>query len=285
MSTLRTWATAFSCAVLAAATLRAQAPAPGAVLPAMPLAIDLTVHVGTSPKQGAARQRELLEWIKAYRKFQAWNDVWHNYVYDFGRRKQPPAPPDWLEDACTGLDRIDLYLPDDGFDRNSYVSVGQTAPRLSPMQTGCLLLEQAQDDDGTAQIRRQIRMGRMYADKPRPHTVIWELLNVDVMYASTSVGSTIRAPIGVHIGFPIGSRVRLFAAPGAILLCDAGFSDCHPAYDYGVGVRLFDFRMPRSRRIASAHVNLVKAWFFGGAAGGPDTGINIAGFSLAFKRR
>jgi hypothetical protein len=269
--------------MLCASSLRAQTPEPRAPLPSTPIAIDMSG--AAAPDERQARAIELADWIRQYRKFQKWDDTWRNYVYPFGRRRQAPEPPAWLASACTDLDAIDLYLPDDAFDDTYFVSVRQSATSLDPLQTGCLLLQNYHDDYATAQIRRDIRMTRVYKDTPQPHTVIWELVNLDVMYAATSIGSPVRAPIGVHVGFPIGDRVRLFAAPGAILLCVEGFSNCRPAYDYGVGIRLFDFHMPGFDRTASAHLNLAKAWILGAPTGATQGGIDIAGFSIAFKRR
>ncbi|MGE5243396.1 MAG: hypothetical protein ACM3SQ_04125 [Betaproteobacteria bacterium] len=283
---MRGWATWAASIVVSASTLQAQASGPAAVLPSTPIAVTAdTLRTETPEDEQQNRQQELRDWIKAYRKFRDWDDVWRNYVYPFGKRKQSPDPPEWLASACLNLDRINLFLEDDTFDKTHFVSTHQAPTALDPMQTGCLLLEEWQDDYATAQIRREIRTTRVYRDKPRPHTVIWELVNFDVMYSATSVGSPVRAPVGVHLGFPIGNRVRLFAAPGAILLCVEGFSNCRAAYDYGLGIRLFDFRMPGFDQPASLHLNLAKAWFLGAQGVSPQSGLDIAGFSIAFKRR
>lgn len=283
---MRFWAACGMCIAVSGTALPARASSAPAVLPATRLAFDLdSPRTGTADEEQRARGQELRDWIKAYRKFRNWDDTWRNHVYPYGKRRRAPGPPAWLAAACAEVNHVDLPLSDDRFAERHFVSRRQSVARLDALQTGCLLLEEWRDDYATAQIRREIRLTRAARDRAQPHTVIWELINFDMMYSAPSAGSPVRAPFGVHVGFPVGSRIRLFAAPGAILVCTQGFSNCRIAYDYGVGVRLFDFRMPGIDQPASVHLNLAKAWILGGSGSGPRSGVDIAGFSIAFKRR
>jgi hypothetical protein len=220
--------------------------------------------------QDDTRATQLTKWMEEFKTYQKWDKTWRNRFQRgvFMRvvpRKHKPQPPPWLEQDCQNL---------------------VTVESNSLLTEACLLLAEWHEDVATAQIKKEEAAQRQQKEKVEK-TKFWEHVHLDGLWPMTQTGAKVFGVIGTHATFPIGGRLQLYAAPGAMLVnLPDGVSGRKwvPAYDWGFSVRLSDFKFPSSQRIASVHFNLAKVWVIGGPqVTGMEGSIDLAGLSLTFK--
>jgi hypothetical protein len=216
----------------------------------------------------ARRDAELQRWIEAFTEWQAWFVQWNNrsqpgWFTSFRDRPEKPAPPAWLPEQClTAVDDAD------------------------PLVDGCALLADWRQERGPAQVR-QVRAAVVGRQEEEPKTTWWKHVHFDVLWPAMQWRSSTYGVIGMHLATPVGGRLQVFTAPGAMLLnlpTRSGGRVWKVAANYGIGYKLLTFTMPGSRP-ASLHVNLAKTWLLSESidlVGGRST--DFVGISITFDR-
>jgi hypothetical protein len=230
------------------------------------------------PMAGAAAQEigapydrsELARWIKAYEKWDKWDEQWLNKLErarhgGYLDRKTMPPPPVWLDSTCAGLFEADPLL-----------------------EQACALLRQSHETLGQTYMRRH-RQAAIDAHERPTHTSFLEYVHFDGGWITPS-NARAYAPIGTHVSVMLGDRYELFMLPGVLFVrapsYASGTMEWFVAYDYGFGFRLTTFQMPGVGQKMIVHFNLARAWIPERTASGPVTGtIDLVGFSLTFKNR
>jgi hypothetical protein len=220
-----------------------------------------------SPSQIEQRTRELERWIRDYRKWQEWrHQSLKKGSIALSDRKPQPQPPMWLVDDCRDT---------------------ATVPGTLHSQA-CDLLTGWNDDDVTGDLRYQAATGPTQREAPTK-TIWWEHVHWDAFWPVMSSESSVVGVLGAHVTVEIEGRFQVFMTPGVILLnvpTAGGTREWKPATDWGVAYRLFDFRVPMTRRPASFHVNFVRAWMLGNVGNlNFKSSVDLAGFSVTFKKR
>lgn len=120
-------------------------------------------------------------------------------------------------------------------------------------------------------------------------TRFWERIHLDGLWSVTQTGARIYGLIGMHITPVSIGRVQFFGPPGIMLLSvpHEGGRVTKLAYTWGISVELFDFRLPGTDRFAKAHLNVTKAWTFGGSSNvlAARSGLDVAGLSITLGKR
>lgn len=120
-------------------------------------------------------------------------------------------------------------------------------------------------------------------------TRFWERIHLDGLWAVTQTGSRIYGVIGMHVTPVALGRVQFFGPPGVMLLSVPSEEGrvTKLAYTWGVSVELFEFRLPGTEQRAKAHVNITKAWTFGGNDNvlAARSGLDVAGLSITLAKR
>ena len=220
-----------------------------------------------SSAQEEQRTSELERWIRDYRKWQEWRHqaLKHGAIPQRDRKPQP-QPPLWLVGDC----------------RTTTFAAGTLIAQA------CDLLVGLDDDDVTGDLRYQSAVARAQKEAPTK-TSWWEHVHWDAFWPVMSSDSTVFGVIGGHVTVEIEGRFQVFMTPGVILLnvpSAQGTREWRPATDWGFAYRLFDFRVPGTRRPASLHVNFVRAWMLGNVGNVPyKSSADLAGFSLTFKKK
>ena len=220
-----------------------------------------------SPSEAEQRTRDLERWIRDYRKWQEWrHHSLENGSIPLSDRKPQPQPPMWLVDDCRAT----------------------TFPTGTLISQACDLLVGFNDDDVTGDLRYQNAAARSQREAPTK-TSWWEHVHWDAFWPVMSSDSTVFGVVGGHVTVEIEGRFQVFMTPGVILLnvpTAQGTREWRPATDWGFAYRLFDFRIPGTRRPASLHVNFVRAWMLGNVGNVPyKSSADLAGFSLTFKKK
>jgi hypothetical protein len=90
----------------------------------------------------------------------------------------------------------------------------------------------------------------------------------------------------VHATVEVKGRFQVFLAPGAMLVRqtgERGDGGWKPAADWGVTYRLMNLRMT-DRLTGVLHFNFVRLWLFGQPGVSTSQSVNLAGFSMSFRR-
>jgi hypothetical protein len=253
--------------MLAASRASAQTPDPPRLLPSQ------TIGTGVAPLPGldgmALEQRmlEVTEWAADYTAWKRWSETWLNRREPgwFGPqdRKKRPEPPPFLADDCRDLFDTEGTLAD-----------------------ACRLLVDWQEEAASAQVRARTTTDRKQGEKVTK-TLWWEHVHLDALWAMPQLNTRVYGLVGMHATVEVAGRFQVFVAPGAILLnlpTPRGTREWKPATDWGIAYRVFDFTFPGTGQRGSLHLNLARAWVFGGPANTIKTGIDLAGFSLTMKK-
>jgi hypothetical protein len=221
----------------------------------------------TDDDPGVTEQRatELRAWMRAYTEWKEWADKWRGKREPgwFGtrERKVKPDPPVWLAGYC----------------QSSLETEGDFA-------AGCRLLKDWQTDHATAMIQEQTRDERARREAPS-RTRWWSNVHFDALWLTTQIPATYGV-IGIHATHKISGRLHIFMAPGAMLLnipTPSGNREWKPATDLGVSYQLSDFNFPGTKRVATLHLNVAKAWVVGNRGSFIDSSVELTGLSIAFK--
>jgi len=236
-------------------------------LPSRSIVERVTAPDGLTP---AERLASLERWTRDYAEWQAWFDQWRN-TREPGwlgtRSRHPrPEPPAWLAATCP-------VPADDGL----------------PLADGCRLLEQWRTQDvATTVAVAQTTTTRSHLETPTK-SVWWQHIHLDALWPMTDGASGVFGVVGVHATIPVGGRVQMFVAPGAMLVRLPGIDgsqEWQPATDWGFSYRVATFVIPGMARPSILHLNLAKVWLIGGTPlpASFDSGMYLAGFSLTFRK-
>jgi hypothetical protein len=213
------------------------------------------------------RLREIQEWIAEYQKWSRWNETWRNKPEPgwirIRERRARPDPPPWLAGECRGI-----FITHEGI-----------------LSEACRLLADWDEDPQITGLRARTAKARTQPEAS-DKIVWWEHIHLDALWPMAQPGSSVFGVLGVHATFEVAGRFQIFAAPGAILLNlpNGNAREWRPATDWGIAYRCFDFTFPGTDRRASLHLNLAKAWVIGGPSNVVKSSIDLAGFSVTFKK-
>jgi hypothetical protein len=213
------------------------------------------------------RLKELRRWVHDYGDWQDWRTKWRNTREPgwFGSRDRRPRPdpPEWVVESCS--DQLD--------DADDLVAA-------------CALLADWNADEAAAKLRQQLAMARAQREAPTK-SLWWEHVHVDAAWPMTQWRSSVYGVIGMHATIEVAGRFEVFVAPGAMVLslpAPGGAHELKPAADWGFAYRLFDFTFPGTSVPCRLHLNLARAWIFGGPSRLMESTIDLAGFSVTFKK-
>jgi hypothetical protein len=214
------------------------------------------------------RAAELQRWIEDFTAWQAWFVKWKSrpqpgWFTSSRDRRQKPEPPAWLPERCLGV-----------FDE------------ADSLVDACALLADWREEQGPARVR-QLRAAAAGNGEEPAKTTWWKHVHVDLLWPAMQWSSSTYGVIGLHLATPVGGRLQVFTAPGAILLnlpTRSGARVWKVAANYGIGYKVLTFTLPGGRP-ASLHVNLAKTWLLSDSVdliSGRST--DFVGFSLTFDR-
>jgi hypothetical protein len=246
----------------------AQEPPPGSAPPepARPVVAD---RDATDPEIAEALRRmdELDAWTAAYTSWKIWAAEWANtrepgWFTGSRDRREKPDPPAWLASTCDEL-----------------------ADPLGVLADACQLLAEWRLDLATA----------LHAPAPpsaTPEAVVktawWEYVHVDLLWPVTPGNAAAYGLAGMHASVALAGRLHVFVIPGVMFLSlpsPGGGREWTAATHWGIGYRLVQFTMPGTRRSATLHINVARAWLLGNRPSTVGSSLNLAGFSLTFNRQ
>jgi hypothetical protein len=217
------------------------------------------------------RHDELVEWLEAYKRWEAWILKWGNRVaYNAAGgiikdRPVRPDPPDWLADDC----------------RQSLTTEG-------PLAEACQILARWH---GLSQlILSQRHLGGRTATDVEPKTSFLQRIH----FSGGWVPAQLPAPkvylvAGMQVGIVEVGRATLPAVGvGLMAVADGeGGYEWKPATIIGIGYRLASFGFPWVKREANLHFNIARATIHGtrNLPIGFDPSQNLIGLSLTFAKR
>jgi hypothetical protein len=217
--------------------------------------------------------RALDKWLSAMDKWQQYDARWDNRpVHDtWGRvvaRRPPPEPPDWLEARCAAA----AAATDVEFDERS--------------KKACRLL--ADPRARTESVPAPVQAARMEAEKPPSHTSFWTRVHLDGLWTTSPSGARFYGIVGSHVSLVDVGRLQIFGPPGVMLLSvpdGAGSRRITLGYTWGVSLRLADVRLFAPTKNMTLFLNVSKVWLDAGDDQDKLRGFDIAGFSLAPRKK
>ena len=222
------------------------------------------------------RSDELSKWLKEYREWEKWFELWGNRVarngngFEIWERKKRPEPPDWLAEVCR-----DEVMVDD------------------QLASACHILR-TWDDQPTQIIQRRgspvATSGGKAADTVVKSSFFQRVHLTGLWARAQYPGTPVYGIVGMQIAVLEIGRFTL-PATGVMLVMvpdGRGGHDWKPATTLGSGYRLFDFIPPIHKKPFSLHLNLARTHIHGlhderiisGRAN-----INFVGFSVSGRRR
>lgn len=220
----------------------------------------------------ADQVRELDEWLSAMQEWQEYDARWHNRsVRDaWGRivaRRPPPKPPGWLEARCAQA----AAVAED-------VQYDETTTRA------CRLLA----DPRARSVPAPVQAARMEAEKPPSHSSFLTRVHIDGLWTTSPSGGRFYGIIGSHMSLVDVGRLQVFGPPGVMLLSvpdGTGSRRITLGYTWGVSVRLMDVRLFAPTKNMTLFLNVSKVWLDAGDDQGKLRGFDIAGFSIAPRKK
>ncbi|HXW04311.1 MAG TPA: hypothetical protein VD833_03695 [Vicinamibacterales bacterium] len=243
--------------VAAAQDSPAAAPPPEAVL--VPLSAD--------------QERQLDKWLAAMDKWQRYDARWENRpVRDsWGRvtsRRTPPKAPDWLPGHCASVEAAGLLEIDER------------------TTNACRLL----DDPRTAleSVPAPVQAARADDEKPQKHSSFLTRVHLDGLWTTSPSAGRFYGIVGSHVSLVDVGRLQVFGPPGVLLLSVPDGPDSRRltlGFTWGVSLRLTDVRVFGPDKNMTLFLNISKVWVDSGQAGSNYRGFDIAGFSLAPRKK
>jgi len=211
----------------------------------------------------------LERWIREFNEWKVWFAKWQNRrepgLFTTRARRQPPETPAWLPEACTP--------PVEG---------------RPPLAEACRIWRDwVRDGYANGMLKDQQALARSSRERSTK-SMWWEHVHLDALWPMTQVGSKAFGVFGTHATMPLGDRVQVFVAPGAILMrlpALDGTQEWNVATDWGMSFRLADVRLPGVKRPAALHINLARVWLLGSQPTLTSGDLYLAGLSLTFKQR
>lgn len=219
-----------------------------------------------------AQDRELEKWLSAMDKWQRYDAKWYNRPVHDGwgrpdaRRQQPPDPPVWLEAYCTAAAVV--------------VEVDERTMKA------CRLL--ADPRAGNASLPTPGKASRTDAEKPPKHSSFWTRVHLDGLWTTSPTGGRFYGIIGSHVSLVDVGRLQVFGPPGVLLLSVPDGENSRRitlGYTWGVSLRLTDVRLFGPTKNMTLFLNVSKVWLDFGDERSKFRGFDIAGFSLAPRRK
>ena len=222
------------------------------------------------------RSDELAKWLKEYRAWEKWFELWGNRVarngndFQIWERKKRPEPPAWLAEVC----QDDLVVDDQ-------------------LASACHILR-TWDDQPMQIIRRRgspvTTSGGKVGDTVVKSSFFQRVHLTGLWTRAQYPGTPVYGIVGMQIAVLELERFTL-GSTGVMLVMIAdgtGGHDWRPATTLGFGYRLFDFMSPMSKKPFSLHLNLARTHIHGLQDERIISGranINFVGFSVSGKRR
>ena len=217
----------------------------------------------------AEQDSELTGWLSGMEKWQRYDEKWRNRPVrngwgGIGERKQPPAPPGWLDRQCRAA---------------SAAGMMEFEPRT---RKACMLLDDPRAAVGT------IPSAAQAAEAPPKHGSFLTRLHLDGGWTTSSTGQRLYGVIGTHMSLVDVGRVQVFGPPGVILLSVpdvGGGRRTTIGYTWGISVRLADVRVGAPTKNATLFLNVSKVWVSGESSpAGSSRGFDLVGFSIAPRK-
>jgi hypothetical protein len=221
------------------------------------------------------RSEELSTWLKEYRAWEKWFELWGNRVARNGNdvplweRKKRPEPPAWLAEVCR-----DEIMVDD-----------QLASACNILWTW--------DEQPLQIVRRRgssvATSGGKTADTVVKSSFFQRIHLTGLWVRAQYPGTPLYGVVGMQIGVLEFGRLTL-PATGVMLVAlpdSSGGYNWKPATTVGFGYRLFDFVPPFKKKPYSLHLNVARTHILGVQderviAGGAN--VSFVGFSVSGRR-
>jgi len=249
----------------------------GQIFPAISLVL-LLFTPSVCPAQEAApehlltmRHLELVAWLEAYDRWEAWTLKWGNRVAFnsagavIKKRPERPEPPEWLRDDCRAVIAAEGTLAR----ACEIVSAWQGVSRLILFGRSASSSGRTDDVPRTSFLQRvHLSGGWVPAQLPAPQVYLVAGIQVGIV----EIGRATLPAVGV----------------GVMAMADGrGGYEWKPATLLGIGYRLTSFGFPWVNREASLHINVARATVHGmrSVPLGLDPTQHLVGFSLTFAKR
>jgi hypothetical protein len=138
-------------------------------------------------------------------------------------------------------------------------------------------------DDPSCERRRE----QLEREKP-PRSSFFDRVHLDVLGAPPEIGggSNLVGLVGAHLTIAEFGRIHLFGPPGVMVAMRPADTERSgrwrpmTALNWGISVRLIEFRLSGTTRRTVMFLNLTKLWTWGDFSRGTD----FAGLSFAWKK-
>jgi hypothetical protein len=221
------------------------------------------------------RYDELVEWLKDYEKWTKWYDLYGNkfvpgfFIGTTGKVNPPPDPPHWLAEDCAMIMDADGkwgeacdILKNWG---NLYWHLERRKAIPGVVFTGNVASDQGQKSSFLQRIH--FMAGWVPAHFPMPK--VYSLLGVQ--YGIIEKKRVTFPTVGFHL----------------VALRNGKTWSLTPATSVGIGVQMFDFPFPGTKRMAYVHANLAQLKLHDVDQSLPvnvSGDMSFAGLSLTFKK-
>ena len=218
---------------------------------------------------------ELSAWLKEYRAWEKWFELWGNRVARNGNdfyvweRKKRPEPPVWLAEVCQGASMVDDQLV-----------------------SACHILR-TWDDQPIQIVQRRGSQVATSGGKPADTVVkssFFRRVHLTGLWVRAQYpGTPVYGVVGMQIAVLEVGRFTL-PATGVMLVTlpdGSGGYDWKPATTLGFGCRLFDFVAPLQRKPLSLHLNVASTHIHGlhdERVISRPSNISFVGFSISKTR-
>jgi hypothetical protein len=221
------------------------------------------------------RTEELSTWLKEYRAWEKWYELWGNRVarnasgFQVWERKKRPEPPAWLPDVCR-----DAFTVDD------------------QLASACHILWTWDDQPVQIMQRRGSTVatsGGKSADTVVKTSFFQRVHLTGLWVRAQYPGTPVYGVVGMQIGVLEIGRVTL-PATGVMLVTlrdGKGGYDWKPATTVGFGYRLLDFIPPLQKKPSSLHLNVASTHILGlrdERVFSQGSNVSFVGFSVSRTR-
>jgi hypothetical protein len=222
------------------------------------------------------RTDELSKWLKEYREWEQWFELWGNRVarnandFQIWGRKTRPEPPAWLAEVCRDEPAVDDQLAS----ACRIVVTWDDQPlqilqrRGSPVATSA---GQASDIVARSSFFQRVHLTGLWTRAQYPGLPFYGI-------------------VGMQISVVEKGRVTLPATGVMLVMVSDGVGghEWKPAATLGFGVRLVDFMLPIHTKPLSLHLNIAQSHILGLQDERIISGksnVGFIGFSVSGKRR
>jgi hypothetical protein len=222
------------------------------------------------------RTSELSKWLKEYREWEKWFEVWGNRVarnssdFRIWGRKTRPEPPAWLAEVCRDEPAVDEQLP-----RACHILVTWEDQPLQILQRrGSAVATsggQAADVVAKSSFFQRVHLTALWTRAQYPGTPVYGIVGMQISVFETG-----------RVTLPATGVMLVMVSDGV------GGYDWRPAATLSFGVRLVDFMLPIRTKPLSLHFNIAQTRILGLQDERIISGkanVSFIGFSVSGKRR